>query len=112
MAVVRVTQAQEFYGVAKAAEQAQLASATVAALRADALMEDVALVEEMPAERSVVSYHTTASADVSRGSLILACLILITLFVGGLAFSARQSDVESIPIWKLETLLQLHRSSR
>ena len=112
MAVVRVTQAQEFYGVAKAAEQAQLASATVAALRADALMEDVALVGEMPAERSVVSYHTTASADVSRGSLILACLILITLFVGGLAFSARQSDVESIPIWKLETLLQLHRSSR
>jgi hypothetical protein len=44
--------------------------------------------------------------------LILACLALITLFFGGLAFGTRRSDVESIPIWKLETLLQLHRSGR
>ena len=76
------------------------------------MMERLAGLEERPAERVVAARHTTASADVSRGSLILACLALIMLFVGGLAFGARKSDVESIPIWKLETLLQLHRSGR
>ncbi len=111
-AVMQVTQAQEFYGEAKATQQTQLASAAIAAVRSNALMERLALLEEMPSERSVVAYHTSASADVSRGSLILACLGLIALFVGGLAFGARKSDVESIPMWKLETLLQLHRSSR
>ncbi|MCE3221970.1 MAG: hypothetical protein K0S58_150 [Nitrospira sp.] len=112
-AVVQVTRAQEFYGVAKATEQAQLASAAMAALRTEASTEQqLARLEEMPAERPRVAYHTTASADVSRGSLILACLALITLFFGGLAFGTRRSDVESIPIWKLETLLQLHRSGR
>ncbi|MGZ8384250.1 MAG: hypothetical protein ACXWWE_09595 [Nitrospira sp.] len=111
-AVMQVTQAQEFYGEAKATQQTQLASAAIAAVRSNALMERLALLEEMPSERSVIAYHTSASADVSRGSLILACLGLIALFVGGLAFGARKSDVESIPMWKLETLLQLHRSSR
>lgn len=111
-AVVQVTQAQEFYAEAKSMEQAQLASATIAALRTDTLLERLALLEELPREGSLVAYHTTSSADVSRGSLMLACVALITLFIGGLAFGTRRSDVESIPLWKLETLLQLHRSSR
>jgi hypothetical protein len=111
-AVTQLTQAQGFYGDAKAALQTQLASAAIAAVRSNAVMDRLALSEEMPIERSMVAYHTHASADVSRESLILACLALIALFVGGLAFSTRRSDVESIPIWKLETLLQLHRSSR
>jgi hypothetical protein len=75
-------------------------------------MERLARLEEMPTERSLVTYHTAASADVSREFLILACVALITLFIGGLAFSSRKSEVESIPLWKLETLLQLHRSGR
>ena len=110
--VVQVTLAQELYGAAKSAEQVQLASATVAALRTDALMGRLAVLEEMPVERGPVAYHTAASPDVSRGSLILACLALITLFVGGLAFGAKRGEVESIPVWKLETILQLQRSVR
>lgn len=111
-AVVQVTQAQEFYNEGKSAQQAQLASAALAAVRTNAVVERLALIEERPGERMAVAHHTNASADVSRESLILACLALITLFVGGLAFGTRKSDVESIPIWKLETLLQLHRSVR
>ena len=111
-AVMQVTQAQEFYGAAKATQQTQLASAAVAAVRSNALIDRLALLEEMPIERSMVTYHTSASADISRESLILACLALIALFIGGLAFGTRKSDVETIPIWKLETLLQLHRSGR
>lgn len=111
-AVVQVTQAQENYAEAKADRQIQLASATVAAMRTDALMDRLALLENMSAERTVVANHRSASADVSRGSLILACVGLIALFVGGLAFSSRKGEVESIPLWKLETLLQLHRSGR
>ena len=111
-AVMQLTQAQGFYGDAKAALQTQLASAAIAAVRSNAVMDRLASSEQMPIERSMVAYHTHASADVSRESLILACLALIALFVGGLAFSTRRSDVESIPIWKLETLLQLHRSGR
>ncbi len=111
-AVVQVTQAQERYAEAKADRQIQLASATIAAMRTDALMDRLALLEDMSAERTVIAHHRAASADVSRGSLILACVGLIALFVGGLAFSSRKGDTESIPLWKLETLLQLHRSGR
>ncbi len=111
-AVVLVTQAQENYAEAKADRQIQLASATVAAVRTDALMNRLALLEDMSAEQTIVVNHRSASADVSRGSLILACVGLIALFVGGLAFSSRKGEVESIPLWKLETLLQLHRSGR
>ena len=111
-AVVQVTQAQEFYAEAKETGEAQLASASLAAVRTNGAMERLARLEEMPTERSLVTYHTAASADVSREFLILACVALITLFIGGLAFSSRKSEVESIPLWKLETLLQLHRSGR
>ena len=111
-AVVQVTQAQENYGEAKAARQGQLASAAMASVRTDALAERLALLEDIPAQPAMVAHHTSASADVSRGSLILACLGLIALFIGGLTFSNRKSEVDSIPLWKLETLLQLHRSGR
>ncbi len=110
-AIMQVSQAQESYEGAKAAQQTQLASAAIAAVRTEALME-LALSEDMPGERSVAAHHSSATADISRGSLLLACLGLISLFVGGLAFGNRKSDVESIPIWKLETLLQLQRSGR
>ncbi|MDP9131758.1 MAG: hypothetical protein M3M98_01325 [Nitrospirota bacterium] len=110
-AIMQVSQAQEFYEGAKAAQQTQLASAAIAAVRTEAIME-LALLEDMPGEPSVAAHHSSATADISRGSLILACLGLISLFVGGLAFGNRKSDVESIPIWKLETLLQLQRSGR
>lgn len=111
-AVVQVTQAQENYAEAKADRQIQLASAAVAAIRTDALMDRLARLEEMSSERTMIAHHRPASADVSRGSLIVACVGLIALFVGGLAFSSRKGDVESIPLWKLETLLHLHRSGR
>lgn len=111
-AVVQVTQAQENYAAAKAGRQIQLASATMAAMRTDALMDRLALLEEISADRTIVANHRSASADVSRGSLILACVGLIALFVGGLAFSSRKGEVESIPLWKFETLLLLHRSGR
>ena len=104
--------AQEHYAEAKADRQIQLASATVAAVRTDALMDRLALLENMSADRTMIAHHRAASADVSRGSLILACVGLIALFVGGLAFSTRKGEVDSIPLWKLETLLQLHRSGR
>jgi hypothetical protein len=111
-AVVQVTQAQALYADAKADRQIQLASATVAAVRTDALMDRLALLENMSADRTVIAHHRTASADVSRGFLMLACVGLIALFMGGLAFSSRKGEEESIPLWKLETLLQLHRSGR
>ena len=110
-AVVQVTQAQEGYVEAKAAGQVQLASAMSAAVRTDALVDRLALLEESKAGRTMVAYHSTATADISRGALVLACLGLIALFVGGLAFSSKR-EADSIPLWKLETLLQLHRSGR
>lgn len=110
-AVVQVTQAQEGYVEAKAAGQVQLASAMSAAVRTDALVDRLALLEESKAGRMMVAYHSTATADISRGALVLACLGLIALFVGGLAFSSKR-EADSIPLWKLETLLQLHRSGR
>lgn len=110
-AVVQVTQAQEGYAEAKAAGQIQLASAMSAAVRTDALVDRLAFLEESPVGGSMVAYHSSATPDISRGALVLACLGLIALFVGGLAFSSKK-EVDGIPLWKLETLLQLHRSGR
>ncbi|MCC2640115.1 MAG: hypothetical protein K0S45_528 [Nitrospira sp.] len=114
-AVIQVTQAQERYGEQKAIGQNQLASATVAALRTDALTERLALLESLPSERTervVMAHHSRLSPDISRGFLMLACVGLIALFVGGLALVSRKGEVETIPVWKMETLLQLHRSAR
>lgn len=114
-AVIQVTQAQARYGEAKAAGQNQLASATIAAVRTDAMTERLALLESIPsegAERIVLAHHSTLSPDISRGFLMLACVGLIALFVGGLTLVSRKGEVESIPVWKMETLLQLHRSAR
>lgn len=111
-AVMQVTQVQERYGAAKNAQETQLAGAALAALRANALMEQLTPTAQVPQAQIVVAHHTSASADISRGSLILACMGLIILFVGGLAFGTRKSDVETIPVWKMETILQLHRSGR
>lgn len=111
-AVVQVTQAQEGYAQAKADRQIQLASATVASVRTDALMDRLAQLEQMSTERVMVAHHRNASADVSRGWLMMACVGLIALFVGGLAFSTRKGEAENIPLWKLDTLLYLHRSGR
>ncbi|GMV49671.1 hypothetical protein FBQ96_14175 [Nitrospirales bacterium NOB] len=111
-AFVQVIQAQDRYEAAKAAEQVQLASATVAALRSEGTMEAMASMESKPVEAMVVARHSTASPDVPRGFLILACMGLIILFIGGLALSSRKGEVDSIPLWKLETLLHLHRSAR
>ena len=84
----------------------QLASATVAAVRTDALMDRLARLEEMSQERTMVSYHRNATADVSRGLLILACVGLIALFVGGLAFSTRKDEMRTSCSRKLDTLLR------
>lgn len=75
-------------------------------------MEAMASMESKPVEAMVVARHSTASPDVPRGFLILACMGLIILFIGGLALSSRKGEVDSIPLWKLETLLHLHRSAR
>ncbi|MBS0168953.1 MAG: hypothetical protein JSR62_01255 [Nitrospira sp.] len=111
-AVVQVTHAQEAYAQTKADQQIQLASATVASVRTDALMERLARLEQMSQERVIVAHHRHASADVSRGWLMMACVGLIALFVGGLAFSTRKGETDNIPLWKLDTLLYLHRSGR
>lgn len=110
-AIVQVTQAQEGFAEAKAAGQIQLASAMGAAARTDALMDRLTLPEVVPVGPSQVAYHSTATADISRGALVLACMGLIALFVLGLAFSNKR-EADSIPLWKLETLLQLHRAGR
>jgi hypothetical protein len=112
-AVVQVTQAQENYGEAKAAQQIQLASAAIAAVRTDArTMTQPASPKIMPDEPVLYAHHMMASPDVSRGFLMLACVGLIALFVGGLALGSRKGEVDSIPVWKMETLLQLHRAAR
>lgn len=111
-AVVQVTQAQENYGEAKAAQQTQLASAAIAAVRTDAMMERQTSPERMPGESIQFAHRAIASPDVSRGFLMLACVGLIALFVGGLAFGSRKGEVDSIPVWKMETLLRLHRAAR
>ncbi|MBX3234935.1 MAG: hypothetical protein KF814_02180 [Nitrospiraceae bacterium] len=114
LAVIRQAAAEAAYEEATAADQAQLASATVAAIRSNALQERLDRLAMFDAEaiegRPAVA-HTRITPDIHYGYLMAACLGLIALFVGALSLVRRRAEDDAMPMWKVETLLRLHRST-
>jgi hypothetical protein len=114
IAVVRQTMTQADYDESKAAGQTQLASATVAAIRSNALqerLERLAMLEAGPEEMTLPVAHGRIAPEIEYGYLVLACLALVALFVGALSSLMRRPEEDAMPMWKVEALLRLHRSA-
>lgn len=96
-AILHVTQAQTGSEEVQAAQQTQLASLVVTAVRTDALKDRLTLlaaIESFP-EDTTVSFTEPASwPEIPMGYLIVAGLMLATVFFGGLLLNARSRETK------------------
>lgn len=98
-AAVHVAQAQYAVEGGRAADQAQLGSLVVAAVRTNALAEKLTLlaaIESFPEETVVASTAPAAWPEMPMGYLIAAGLLLMGVFFGGLSFAARSRELHMI----------------
>ncbi len=114
LAVIRQAAAESAYEEATAAGQIQLASATVAAIRSNALeerLDRLAMLDAAAGGETPAVAHSQVTPQIHYGFLMVACLGLIALFVGALSLVRRRAEDDAMPMWKVETLLRLHRSA-
>ena len=107
-ALVHVTQAQTGSEEVRAAQQEQLASLVVAAIRTEALADRVTLlaaIESTPEGTEVVSTEPASWPDIPLGYLIVAGLLLATVFFGGLSLTAQTRETKALAEMK-------HQASR
>ena len=98
-ALLHVARAQTKPEEVRAATQEQLASLVVAAVRTEALADRVTLlaaIEPLPDETTVASTEPAAWPDIPMGYLIVANLMLATVFFGGLLLTARSRDTKAL----------------
>jgi ABC-type Na+ efflux pump permease subunit len=107
-ALVHVTQAQTGSEEVRAAQQEQLASLVVAAIRTEALADRVTLlapIESTPVGTEIVSTEPASWPDIPLGYLIVAGLLLVTVFFGGLSLTAQIRETKALAEMK-------HQASR
>jgi len=98
-ALVHVTQAQTGSEEVRAAQQEQLASLVVAAIRTEALADHVTLlaaIESLPEDTGVLSTKPASWPDIPMGYLIVAGLMLVTVFFGGLSLTAQTRETKAL----------------
>ncbi len=98
-AIVHVTQAQAGSEEVRAAQQEQLASLVVAAIRTEALVDRLdllAAIESFPEDLAVASTEPASWPEVPMGYLIFAGLMLVTVFFGGLSLAARSRETKAL----------------
>jgi len=107
-ALVHVTQAQTGSQEVRAAQQEQLASLVVAAIRTEALADHATLlaaIESLPEDTGVLSTKPASWPDIPMGYLIVAGLMLVTVFFGGLSLTAQARETKALAEMK-------HQASR
>ena len=107
-ALVHVTQAQTGSEEVRAAQQEQLASLVVAAIRTEALADHATLlaaIESLPEDTGVLSTKPASWPDIPMGYLIVAGLMLVTVFFGGLSLTAQARETKALAEMK-------HQASR
>ena len=90
-AILHVTQAQTGSEEVRGAQQEQLASLIVAAVRTDALTDQIARLaaaESKPAQTVVASQETASLPQIPMGFLVAAAVGLAAIFFGGLTMAA------------------------
>ena len=98
-ALVQLTQAQAGSEEVRAAQQEQLASLVVAAIRTEALADRLTLlaaIESLPEDTAVASTEPTSWPEIPMGYLIVAGLMLVTVFFGGLSLTARSRETKAL----------------
>jgi hypothetical protein len=98
-AIVHVTQAQTGSEEVRAAQQEQLASLVVAAIRTEALADRltlVAAIESFPEDTAVASTESASWPEIPMGYLIVAGLMLVTVFFGGLSLTAQSREAKAL----------------
>jgi len=98
-ALLHVTQAQAGSEEVLAAQQEQLASLMVAAIRTEALTDQLTLlaaIESFPEDITVASTEPASWPVIPMGYLIVAGLMLVTVFFGGLSLAARSRETKAL----------------
>ena len=98
-AIVHVTQAQLGPEEVRPAQQEQLASLVVAAIRTEALvdrMDLLAAIESFPEDVAVASTEPASWPEVPMSYLVIAGLMLGAIFFGGLSLAARSREIKAL----------------
>jgi len=111
-ALVRVTQAQAGSDEVRAAQQEQLASLMVAAIRTEALADRLtlpAVIESFPEDTAVASTEPASWPEIQIGYLTVAGLMLATIFFGGLSLAARSRETKALAEMELQAAKWVYR---
>jgi hypothetical protein len=98
-ALLHVVRAQTEPEEVRASTQEQLASLVVAAIRTEALADRLTLlaaIESFPEYTAAASTEPTTWPDIPMGYLIVADLMLVTVFFGGLLLTARSRETKAL----------------
>ncbi len=98
-AILHVAQAQTGSEEVRAAQQEQLASLMVASIRTVTLADRVTLptaIKSSPEATAVTSAEPAFWPEIPMGYLIVAGLMLVTVFFGGLALSAQSRETKAL----------------
>lgn len=98
-AILYVAQAQTGSEEVRGAQQEQLASLVVAAVRTEALADRVTLlaaIEPLPENTAVVSTEPASWPELPMGYLIAASLMLATVLFGGLSLTAQNREAKAL----------------
>jgi hypothetical protein len=98
-AILHMTQAQTGSEDVRAMQQYQLASLVLAAIRTEALADSVTLraaIESFPEDTAIASTEPTFWPEIPMGYLIIAGLMLVTVFFGGLSLTARSRETKAL----------------
>jgi hypothetical protein len=98
-AILHVAQAQTGSEEVRAAQQEQLASLVVAAVRTEALADRLTLlaaIESFPEDAAVAFTEPARWPELPMGYLIAAGLLLAAVFFGGLSLTARSRETKAL----------------
>lgn len=98
-AILHVTQAQTGSDEIRAAQQEQLASLVLAAVRTEAQADRLTLlaaVESLPEDTTVASTEPASWPEIPMGYLSVAGFMLVTIFFGGLSLAARSRETKAL----------------
>ncbi len=98
-ALLHVAQAQTGSDDVRAAQQEQLASLVVAAIRTEALADRVTLlaaIESFPKDTTVGFTEPASWPEIPMGFLIAAGLMLAAVFFGGLSLTAQSRETKAL----------------
>ena len=112
-ALLHVTQAQRSSEETRATNQGHLGSLVVAAIRTEALLDQLTLlaaIESFP-EETVVSTEPASWPEVPMGYLIGAILLLAFVFVGGLSLTAHSRETKAYTEMKQQAARWIYRAA-